>query len=155
MMKLTLENLRNHLSKKWKPQLQEETGQLYILFKFQEIEYVMFFRIYEDASYLQMLLFIPCKVKEGCENDTARLLLRINQGIDVPGYSMNEEVHAVFYRLMLPTFHGELQESHIDSFLDSLEDMCRKFSGAIISVAQGKLTYEKLIADVKSNTPAP
>lgn len=155
MIELNVENLRNHLkSQNWDPQMQEETGQLYLLFKFQDIEYVMFFRIYEKEDFLQMLLFLPSKIKEGCENDLARLLHRINQGIDMPGYGMNEDARAIFYRIMLPTVDGQLEEKHIDAILNSLEGLCKMFSVAIIGVAQGKITYEKLISEVKNATPS-
>jgi len=155
MIKLTTENLKDLLkSKNLDPQMQEETGQLYLLYKFQDIEYVMFFRIFEDSTFLQMLLFLPAKIKQGCEPDLGRLLHRINQGIDTPGYGMNEDAKAIFYRVMIPTVDGEIEERHIASVLDSLEGLCKMFTVAIIGVAQGKVTYEKLISEVKNaSTP--
>jgi len=149
-MLLTLDNVQSYLAKKQiSAQMQKDTGQLYIINTFQGIEFPTFLRVYDGGELLQILLFIPSNIKAGTEGEVARLLNLINKEIDIPGWGMDENSNVIFYRMMLPAFGKQIQEGLIDLHLRSLELLCQTFTPAIVAVAQGHMTYEGIVKQLK------
>lgn len=152
MIELTLENVQKYLEKKEYPfQLQEETNQLYAILRLEELEFPTFIRSYPHGNLLQILLFIPCSIKDGCEGDLARLLHQINKEIDIPGFGMEEQIKVPFYRIMLPSYEGKMEEGLLDIFLSSFENLCKTYVPTITAVAQGKTTFKTILKQHKSS----
>jgi len=146
MMTLTIENLKRYLTEnKYPVELQNETGQLYSILKFQGVEYPLFLRVYDEGDLLQLLLFIPCTIKSGCEGDLARLLHLMNKEIDIPGFGIDEASNTIFYRMMIPAYKKQVEEELILLFLNSLELLSQMFTAPIVAVAQGKATYSAIL----------
>lgn len=153
MINLTLENIKKYLATKdYSFEVQKETDQLHAVLKFQGASYPLFIRIFERSDMLQLLLFLPCTIKEGCQSELARLLHRINKEVDVPGYGMDESSNVVFYRFMLPGYKGQIEETGILSYLRSLEKLCDTFTVPIVAVAQGRLTFQAILDQLNSPT---
>lgn len=63
MTPLTIDHLQKTLKRlKYDAQLQEETNQLYVILKIQQIEFPIFLRIYPSEDLLQFLVFMPVQV---------------------------------------------------------------------------------------------
>lgn len=153
MIKLSLETIRKYLATKGYPlEVQKETDQLHSVLKIQGANYPLFLRIFEQSDVLQLLVFLPCTIKEGCEPELARLLHRINKEVDIPGYGMDESNKVVFYRFMLPGHKNQIEETAIFSYLRSLEKLCDTFTVPIVSVAQGRLTFQAILDQLNSSS---
>jgi hypothetical protein len=149
MIKLTLENIQKLLQEKGaNVQSQKETGQLYIILKISDTDFPLFIRLYESEDLLQLLLFIPCNIQEGAEGEIARLLHTLNKEIDVPGFGMDETSKVVFYRVMVPAFHNQIEEELIDVYYQSLPNIASTFGGVISAVATGNATYKEVMKKV-------
>lgn len=153
MIKLSLDNVQKFLASRGiNAHPEKVTNQLYVMMKHGNLEYPMFMRVYENDSLLQLLIFIPCSIQDGCQPDLARLLLLINKEIDIPGYGMDEAASVVFYRVMLPTHEGQLEEKLINLYLDAFEPLCNIFTAPIMAAASGKMTYNEILKELKGST---
>lgn len=154
LIKLTLDNVQKFLAKKeYQAQLQQDTGQLFLQLKYNGQDFPAFIRLYEEGDLLQLLLFIPCNIKPGTESDLARLLHLINKEIDIPGFGMDENANVIFYRLMIPAFKGQIEDELIETFIKSLDLLCKTFTPAIVAVAQGMATYDDILQRVQEQQP--
>jgi len=151
---LQIPALIEHLkAQKLDVKLQEDTGQAFIVFKTkmqgQELEFPTFFRIYEEGALLQFLTFIPTMLSVETRGETARLLLAINKELDLPGFGMDEEAGAVFYRIMLPSPDGSIHTNLFESILKAVQEVTKAFSPSIMEVSQGYSTYDELLKKAK------
>lgn len=145
-MLLTLENLKAFLSEKGlQPQVQPETQQVFILFKVQNREFPLFFRIYEGGDLLQLLAFIPCTLKPASLNDLCRLLHLFNKELDLPGFGVDEKTGVIFYRFMLPTAERDFAPHVLDALIESTRNITESFAPAIAAVAGGVATFEEVV----------
>ncbi len=153
MIKLSLENIEKYLASiDVSSEMQEESNQLYSLRKYGGYDFPLFFRVYDEETLLQMLLFFPVSIKTGCESNLARLLLLINKEIDLPGFGMDESAGVVFYRLMIPSYEKKLQKDLIGMYLNAQEGVCKTFMLPIMAVAQGKMSYQTILKQLKNST---
>ena len=144
--KLTLNNLFDFLTKdKYLPQLQKETSQIYLLLKTSSLELALFFRIISNAELLQIVTYLPIKVNEECKNDLARLLLKLNNDIDMPGFSLNEPSNLVFFRLVLPCTKKMVCPLMLKQFIDISTNAVVTFIDSIRSISSGKITFDSLM----------
>lgn len=151
MIKLSLEHIKKYLaSRDISLEVQKETDQLHTVLKFHGASYPLFIRVFERSDMLQLLLFLPCTIKKGCESELARLLHRINKEVDIPGYGMDESSDVVFYRFMLAGYKKQIEEAAILSYLRSLEKLCDAFTVPIVAVAQGRLTFQAILDQLNS-----
>lgn len=151
MIKLALEPIKKFVNGKDFPfESQPETGQLYAPLQYYGATYHTYLRIFEQADLLQVMTFLPCNIKEGCTSDVARLLHRINKEIDLPGYGMDEDNKVVFYRLMLPATKQQVEGATLHTYLRSLDRLCETFTAPIVAVAQGQLTFQKIVEQLNS-----
>jgi hypothetical protein len=151
MIELTLSNIQELMGTLGiQMDLEPNTNQLQAIKKFGQFEYPVFARIYEDSRMLQLLIFIPCNIKKGSESDTARLLHLINKEMDIPGFGMDENSSVLFYRVMLVARSRKIDKELVGIFIKSLENICLSFTVPIISVAQGKVSYEDVVKQLKT-----
>lgn len=152
-MQLSLDSLKAHLSTKGlQPQVQPDTQQVFILFKVQNREFPLFFRIYEGGDLLQMLAFIPCMLKPEALSDLSRLLHLINKELDLPGFGVDEKTGVIFYRFMLPTVERKLDPQVFDALVDSTRNITESFAPAIAAVAGGVATFEEVVKKLQEST---
>jgi hypothetical protein len=146
MKKVTLKALQDYLRKKqYDASIQEETQQVFVLFKFDGREFPLFARILPEGSLLQLLVFMPTSFSKETVNDVARLLHLLNKELDLPGFGIDETAGVVFFRCMLPMHNGEIPDTVLDAFLNSMELVCKTFSPAIEAVASGAATYDEIL----------
>jgi len=152
MLNLNLEAILKHLQdNKTDAQLQKETNQIYIVYKIQNQDFPLFIRIYEGTNLLQLLAFMPTNVKPSTRPDLARLLHLLNKEMDIPGFGMDETAVAegqggvAFYRIIIPTMDGQVDETLLDTFISSIESISEAFFPVIATVANGMATYEDVL----------
>lgn len=152
MNTLTLDSLKRHLiSQSFEPQFQAETQQLYLIFKVENREFPLFFRIYDGGDLLQMLSFIPCMLKPTAINDLSRLLHLLNKELDIPGFGVDEASSVIFYRIMLPASEGQIDLKIVDTFVGSIKNVVETFAPVIATVAAGMTTFQEVLKKVKEN----
>lgn len=150
MIKLSLDALLEYLNEnKLEPQLQKETNQIYLLFNIEKVQFPLFLRLDEGHKVLQMFMFMPCQLKETAINDTARILHLLNKEIDIPGFGMEEKAGVIFYRWVLPTLTGELDEKMFNSFLVAIPQISRICFPIVAAVASGNTSYAAISGKVK------
>ena len=156
MEPLNLDSLKKFLiGKKFTPQFQQETQQLFIVFKIANREFPLFFRIYEGGDLLQMLAFIPCTLKPTSINDLARLLHLLNKELDIPGFGVDEASGVIFYRTMLPMIEQKFDPGMIESFIESIQQITQTFAPVIATVAGGMTTFQEVVKKVKEGNQPP
>jgi len=150
MIPCSNEGLMKYLgSKKLDPVLQKDTNQIYILFKIDNQDFPLFFRIYEGADLLQLLVFFPLQVRKERFEVMARLLHLLNKEIDLPGFGIDEVVGLVYHRIMMPANNHKLDTHLLASYLDSIPKICKQFYNPIAGTAMSDLSYEEILK--KSN----
>jgi hypothetical protein len=126
--------------------VQEQTDQIYVIFKIEKREFPLFIRILHDGELLQLLTFIPCNVKKEHIADVARFLHMANKELDVPGFCMDETSSTIFYRVMLATNRKkEFDEGVLEAYLNSTQLVCKTFANIIVALAIGALSLEEVL----------
>lgn len=172
MINNTPEELLQFMRKqKYESDIQQDTQQVYTIFKINQKEYPLFLRVFDEGHLLQLLVFVPCHLepneqfalgkkgekskeieasKDGHNKvviaDLARLLHLLNKELDVPGFGMDEMAGVVFYRLMLPTPKKKIEGDLLLAFLKTIEHVCQMFSTPIEAVSSGQMTLDQILA---------
>lgn len=149
MIPLELTALQQFLSQKFDAKIQEETKQIYIIFKIQKYEFPLFIKITEGEHLLQLLLFLPNQTRENSINDLSRLLHFINKEMDIPGFCTNEEANVVFYRVMLPAQEKQISKDVLLSIIESIQTVADTFFPVILAVSEGYTTYQEVVKKVQ------
>ena len=151
MIKLSLKSVLAHLhDKKFNAHLQNETQQIYILFNLDGVEFPLFIRVDEEPKIMQLFMFLPCTVNPNTYGEVARLLHLLNKEIDMPGFGLEEKASVIFFRWVIPTPSGEVQEQLFDRFLVAIPQICKACFPVIASVASEQVTFDMSIGQVKT-----
>ncbi len=151
MISLSLTTLFDYLqSKDLKPELQQETNQIYVIFKFNGKDFPLFLRIFEGDRLLQLLTFLPTTFKPTQASEIARLLHYLNKELDLPGFCIDEISSLIFYRFMIPAAKQMIEIEVLDSLLNSLQSICQSFMPVITTVASGMTSFEEVLKKIKS-----
>lgn len=146
MITLNQKNLIDALKKyNFDPQIQDETNQIYLIFKHEKREFPLFIRTLDEGELLQLLTFIPCMMKPEQQADVSRFLHMINKELDVPGFCLDESTSTVFYRLVIATPDNELSETIFEAFLNTSQMVTRTFSPAIEAIASGAMPLAEVL----------
>ena len=127
------------------PHLQEETGQVYLIFKIDTQDFPLFFRIYEAGDILQLLIFFPLQLSPERLNPMARMLHLLNKEIDLPGFGMDESIGLVFHRIMIPVFDKSIPTQLLETYMAAVPKICHQFYPAIAGTASSNLSFEEIL----------
>lgn len=126
MIKLNHSSLMTYLkSQNFDAQVQAETQQLYYIVNLEGKEFPFFLKT--DGLILQLLVFMPCSITASSFGDLARLLHLLNKEMDLPGFGMDEKGAVVFYRCVVPTTNGEVEETLLKTHLISMSRVAHLF----------------------------
>lgn len=146
MIPCSIESLMKFLNgKKLEPVLQKETNQIYILFKIDNQDFPLFFRIYEGGDLLQLLTFFPLQVRKERFDVMGRLLHLLNKEIDLPGFGIDESVGLVYHRIMIPAINHKLDTHLLGSYIDSVPKICKQFFTPIAGTAASEMGFEEIL----------
>lgn len=135
--------------------LQEETSQVYVLFKYLEQEFALFIRLYENEEMLQLLTFFPVQIPKERYDVMARMLNLLNKEIDLPGFGMDEAIGIAFHRIMLPLFkEKQIDNEALESYLRAIPKICTQFFPIIAGTAGTNLSFDALMKKAQ-DTIAP
>ncbi len=146
MTDMNLNNLVTLFNQKgYEAKIQEETGQVYAIFKENDQEYPIFARIYEGGELLQLIAFFPYQLEKDVLPDIARLLHLLNKELDIPGFGMDEFGGVSFFRCMLNTPGKKLNEDLLDLYLNTIRLACKSFGPTIAAVTSGAMSVDDII----------
>lgn len=153
MIPSTLDSLLKFIrSKNLEPQIQKETDQIYVLFKIDNQDFPLFFRLYEGGDLLQLLVFFPLQVRSSRFDAMARVLHLLNKEIDLPGFGMDETVGLVYHRIMMPIINHKIDGTLLSSYLDSVPKICKQFYPTIAGTSMSEMSFEEILRKSAQNT---
>lgn len=146
MLDLKLNKIHEHLLKeKFNAHIQHETKQITFSYLIHHKQFPVFIRVFDEHSMLQIVIFMPCALSPAAAGETARLLHLLNKELDMPGFGMDENAGAIFYRLTIPFFTPKFDESLLDGFLASIKELSHSLYPAIELAATGSATLAKIL----------
>lgn len=147
---LSKEKLLSHLKKKgFKAEIQSETDQIAVILDIDNTEFPLFIRILSQGPVLQLLVFMPCKIRPETLPDLARLLHLLNKEMDVPGFGLDEMANVAFYRVSIPALNNKIDITLFDTYMSSIQLICRSFTPVLINVAKGTMSFESVLQKAK------
>ncbi|GAB4229841.1 MAG: YbjN domain-containing protein [Chlamydiales bacterium] len=151
-MELSLENFKKLLlQRELHPEIQRETQQVFAMMPIEGRDYPLFVRIFEESGLVQCIAFFPFEIKKQTFPDVARLLHLFNKELDIPGFGLDEESKVLFFRCMIPSNKGKIEEDLFLAYLNTIHLACSSFTKPIEAVAAGAATFEELIEKVNKN----
>lgn len=149
---LSKDRLLAHLKKKgFNAEHQSETDQISVILDIDGTDFPLFIRILPQGPVLQLLVFIPCRLQQKTIPDIARLLHLLNKEMDVPGFGLDETANVVFYRATIPALNNKLDMSLFDTYISSIQIICRSFTSVITNVSMGIMTFESVLDKAKES----
>lgn len=97
---------------------------------------------------LQFRFLLPFEVQSLAMNQVASLLLFLNQMLDLPGFELNELEGQVIYRYIWVTQMENIDRLSLLSIIGSIMLTLALFTETIESVAEGKLSFNELLAQI-------
>lgn len=109
----------------------------------------------DDAfiSFIQISVVLPFEIKEGCMGETARILLFYNQGMNVPGFGMDEGSRRVYYRYSLPQKAEQIADEAIIGIVATILFYIETFSPSIEEVASGEPMKDVVKRSLQASLP--
>ena len=145
---LNLNSLLSYLkSHQLNPELQKETGQIYIIYKIQNFEVPVFFVLQLESKLMQLVAYLPYQLPQKTLGESARLLHILNKELDMPGFGMDEKEGLMFYRSVIPFLEGKIDAKLFNMYLGTLRIACDTFMHAIGVVVSGTTTVDTLMKE--------
>lgn len=111
----------------------------------------------ENYYRIQFVIHFPYQVQMMALNQTASLILFLNQLMPYPGLEMNELNNQLLYRYVWLTKKSTIEKPIILGLIGIMVMNLNTYSAMIEEVATGRLTFDeilqKIIANVESDNP--
>lgn len=144
-IKANLNHIQNYLTKnQFLPQFQKETNQIFIVNQRLGVETATFLRLLSENKLLQIITFIPLKIRKETLIDLSRLLHKLNRDIDFPGFGMDESTGMVFFRVVMPCLNEQCDGELLLQHLKNVPQATSAFYNLIASIIMGNKTFEEL-----------
>ena len=127
---------------KLSPELEPTSKQVFIKKKHEDQEFVIFFTI--RGASLQIICYFPYAAPKEKFVDVARLLHIFNRDIDMPGFCLDEREGLIFYRNVIPSLDGSVDEKLALSYLGAQKNVIETFHKAILGVVTGQLKIDEI-----------
>lgn len=149
-MKANIQDLLQFLKDNGFPaELQDETGQAYMIFKEKERDFPLFFRFYKGGEFMQLIVFFPYQIEEKIVPEIARLLHLLNKELDIPGFGMDEIDGVAYFRIMMNLQNQEVDEELLKKYIESAKLACKTFGPTVEAVVVGATTVDTLIKNAQ------
>lgn len=126
------------------PAIDPESGQLYCGYRIENSEFVLLLTPSEDHSLLQFVLFFPVTFSKEREAELGRLILKLNNLLDLPGLGLEEVGKTIYFRHAQPLAGSHIEEEVFLALMSSIPNIASTFLGVIHQVASG----EKNVDDI-------
>jgi hypothetical protein len=154
MIPLNLDAIYDFLiQNKFEVKKQEETNQLYLVYKIHDQDTPLFLRVMDDGQLLQLLAFMPINLDPKTMSDLSRLLHLFNKEIDIPGFGIDEASKVSFFRIVLPAVEGKISGDIITGYLNSMRVVAETFFPVIVAVVTGNATFEDIFKKATTIKP--
>jgi hypothetical protein len=131
------------------PELQKETGQVFVLYNIQGYEVPLFFLLHEESLLLQIITYLPFRVLDKTLADTARLLHILNRDLDMPGFGIDESEKLIFYRSVIPAIHHTIDAQVFAMYLATSRVACTTFLRPIGMIVSGVTSLDVVLKEIK------
>jgi hypothetical protein len=153
-MKLTQNALIQWLQgQNLQPTHQAQSDQIFIVMKIASHEVPVFLAMRSKETLLQLIAYIPYDLPAKSVPEISRLLHLINREVDMPGFGLDEQQKLMFYRLVIPSVDGEIEEKTLTLYLNTITVALETFMAAIAIVASGNATVDSLTKQKKIIEP--
>jgi len=117
-------------------------------FKANLMEYPVFLRIVQNNTFLQIVLFLPCRAEDKTLGDTLKLLNFFNRELDLPGFCYDDNSQLIFYRLVIPAFDRMLPSVlTLEKIFEVLPSIATTFAPLTQLVCSGTKDYNTIRDD--------
>lgn len=131
--------------------VQKETDQVSFTFENDDQKFPSFIRSMNDGELVQIMIFLPVSLEEKHLTEVARFLHRANKELDIPGFCLDEASSTIFYRIVIPTLHGEIEDSLFHTYIHSSLSICVSFCHIIHALAIGAMTMKEIEDSLKQS----
>lgn len=131
------------------PELQKETGQVFLLHQLQGYEVPIFFLLRPESTLLQIIAYLPFRIPDKTLGDTARLLHILNRDLDMPGFGIDESEKMSFFRCVVPALDGKIEKRFFNMYLATSKIACDTFMRAIGMIVSGSAPLEDVLKETK------
>jgi hypothetical protein len=105
----------------------------------------------EKKSYreIHLIAVLPFQTVENCFAETARFIMLLNKGMELPGFELSEVDRLIFYRHAFVIPEDGLDERILFSLVGMVELLLDSFSESLESVATGKQSLREILEQVQ------
>ncbi|MFZ0564688.1 MAG: YbjN domain-containing protein [Chlamydiales bacterium] len=148
--KINQENLYRYLDEqKLNPNIQKETGTLYVVLNISGIEIPVFFGIPSNGALIQTIAYLPYQLQKNSLSEIARLFHKLNKEIDMPGFGMDEVDQLMFYRLVIPCLDHTVEGKLVKTCVETTRVVCDMFLNAIAMILSGEASIDNVLKEKK------
>lgn len=104
-------------------------------------------RIYEE---LQLIVTLPFQVLDECIPDTARLVLLLNKGMELPGFELSEVDRILFFRHSFVVPEDDLDERILLALVGMIELILDAFADTLEKVATGTQSLSDVVKEAQN-----
>ena len=110
------------------------------------------FPLAQESYYrIQFVIYLPYQVEALALNQTASLILFLNQLMHYPGLELNELNNQLLYRYVWLTKKSNIEKPLILGIISLIVMVLNIYSGMIEEVAKGRLTFDEILQKIISN----
>lgn len=134
-----------------KPTFDPASGQISVAFNVGGAEVPIFFVIRSESALLQTVAYLPYELSEKTLGNVARLLHLLNKELDMPGFGLDEKIHVIFYRAVIPCLNNQVNEQLLNLYLGTTKVACETFMQVIGKVLSGKMSVDEMLRQKPEN----
>lgn len=138
--------MRFLLTLELEPKFQQQTSQVYLLYKVGPQEFPLLFRFFSEDTLLQLTLVFPVVLEPTRAAPMARLLHVLNKEVDQPGFCMDEASKLLFYRLIIPLFDRMIDPKLLELYLKPMPRICSQFFPVLTGMNNSSKPFEEVIS---------
>lgn len=131
------------------PELQKETGQVFLVYQMQGYEVPVFFLLRPGTHLLQIVAYLPFRIPDKALEETARLLHILNRDLDLPGFGIDESEKLAFYRCVVPALDDKIDKRFFNMYLATTRMACDTFMRAIGMIVSGSASLDTVLNEIK------
>lgn len=131
------------------PELQKESGQIFIIYQIKGFEIPVFFLLRKESHLLQSVAYLPYKLNEKTLGESARMLHILNKELDMPGFCLDETEKLMFYRAAIPCLHGKIDTELFNMYLGVARIACETFMHTIGLIVSGTVSVNEMMGEKK------